>query len=286
MDFWREQPASSQRVTNWTLGWTPPLGRYGLGKRAADAGVAAAREGLLIESAGLRRRLRQAFAEWSAGHARRELLAGRLAQVSELAEQERQRARVGTESGLSARQLTLAEAEARHALREAKAAEARAEAEARAWNSSLPMGAVPVLPGLPAPPQGIDAAASPRVRAAVRQLEQTEIEARLAGRFWSFPTLQAGIQRLEDRGSSETGPILAAGWSIPLFDRNQAARAEGRRRAEMAAARVKQSEALVRAQIEGTLGVYQALLASSAEASRVRGDRARDRSGDRRVSGG
>jgi cobalt-zinc-cadmium efflux system outer membrane protein len=267
LDFWREQPDPGQRVTNWTLAWTPPLGRYGLGKRAADAGVAAAREGLLVEAAGLRRRLRQAFAEWSASQTRRELLAGRLARVSELAEQERQRARVGTESGFSARRLTLAEAEARHALREAEAAAARAEAEARAWNPSLPAGAAPVPPEVPAPPENVDASVSPRVRGAERQLEQAEREARLAGRFLTFPTLQAGIQRIEDRGVVASGPILAAGWSIPLFDRNQAARTEAKRRAEIAAARVQQSRALARAQVEGGLAAYRALVMSSTEAS-------------------
>lgn len=269
LDFWREQPASDQRVTNWTLAWTPPVGRHGLAKRAADAGVAAAREGLLIETAGLRRRLRQAYAEWSGSHARRELLARRLAQVSELAEQERQRARVGTESGLSARRLTLAEAEARHALREAEAAAARAEAVARAWNPTLAADAVPAVPPLPAPPEHVDGTESPRVRGAQRQLEQAQLESRLAGRFWTFPTLQAGIQRLEDRGVVESGPIFAAGWSIPLFDRNQASRTEASRRAEIAAARLKQSEALVRADIEGGLAAYVALRSASEEATAV-----------------
>jgi outer membrane protein, heavy metal efflux system len=267
LDFWREQPDEGQRVTNWTIAWTPPLGRHGLGKRAADAGVAAAREGLLVETAGLRRRLRQAFAGWGASHARRELLVRRLVQVSELAEQERQRARVGTESGLSARRLTLAEAEARHVLREAEAAAARAEAEARAWNPNLPPDAAPLLPEPPALADAVDASATPRVRVAERQWEQAQLEAQLTGRFWTFPTLQAGVQRLEDRGVVESGPIVAVGWAIPLFDRNQGARVEAKRRAEIAAARVQQSQALARAQVDGGVAAYRALLASSTEAA-------------------
>jgi hypothetical protein len=55
-DFWREQPDANPRVTNWTLSWTPPLdGRYGLGKKGADAGLAAARERLSSDKADLRR---------------------------------------------------------------------------------------------------------------------------------------------------------------------------------------------------------------------------------------
>ena len=47
VDFWREQPDANPRVTNWTLSWTPPLdGRYGLGKKSSEAGLAAARERL------------------------------------------------------------------------------------------------------------------------------------------------------------------------------------------------------------------------------------------------
>jgi hypothetical protein len=56
LDFWREQPEQNPRVTNWTLSWTPPLdGRYGLGKRSADAGLAAARARLAADKAALRR---------------------------------------------------------------------------------------------------------------------------------------------------------------------------------------------------------------------------------------
>jgi hypothetical protein len=62
VDFWREQPDANPRVTNWTLGWTPPLdGRYGLGKQVADAGLAAARERLAGQGRAARdpRRLRR-----------------------------------------------------------------------------------------------------------------------------------------------------------------------------------------------------------------------------------
>src|SRR5262245_55814084 len=56
VEFWREQPDANPRLTNWTVAWTPPFdGRMGPGKKAAEAGVAAARESLAVD----RTRLRQ-----------------------------------------------------------------------------------------------------------------------------------------------------------------------------------------------------------------------------------
>jgi len=271
LEFWLERPDANPRITNWTLGWTPPLdGRFGLGRKLADAGVAAASEELALARAGLRREMRRVFAEWSLGHRRCALLSLRLARIAALAEQERQRARVGAESGLSARRVALAEAEARAALREAEAGRDRAEAEARAWRPGLGGEVVPVPPGLALPPVGIHAGDSPKVRVFERQLEQAQLEARVAGRFWGFPTLQVGVQRLQDAGVVRSGPIFAASWSIPLFDRSQGARAETQRRAEIAASRMKQAQALSGAEVLGELEAYRSLFTAvneSGEAS-------------------
>jgi len=266
LEFWREQPDANPRLTNWTLAWTPPLdGRFGLGKKAADAAVAATREELALDKAGLRHEMRRVFAEWSLGHERCALLSRRLERITALAEQEGHRARVGAESGLAARRLVLAEAEVRAALREAEAARARAEAQARAWQPDLGADASPVAPTLASPPEGVDAGASPRVRSVEHQLEQARLEARLAGRFWGFPTLQVGVQRLEHGGVVQTGPIFGAGWSIPLFDRDQGRRTEALRRSEIAAARLKQTQALLIAEVGGGLEAYRALFASARE---------------------
>jgi len=138
VEFWREQPQASPRLTNWTVAWTPPLdGRFGVAKEAADAGVAAARERLASERARLRQELRRVFAEWSLSSERRALLAAQVELVGRLAEAERQRARVGEAAGLSARRLSLVQAEAQAAFRDAEADLARAEAAARAWRPDL-----------------------------------------------------------------------------------------------------------------------------------------------------
>src|SRR5688572_13272110 len=96
VEFWREQPDSNPQVTNWVLAWTPPLdGRYGLGKKAAEENLAAARRHFEADRAALRREFRKVFADWSVSLERREVLREQLDVISSLAERERQRARAG-----------------------------------------------------------------------------------------------------------------------------------------------------------------------------------------------
>jgi outer membrane protein TolC len=268
-DFWREQPDANPRVTNWTLSWTPPLdGRYGLGKKSADAGLAAARERLAADKAGLRRELRSAFAGWSLAFERRNVLREQFEQVRRLAEVERQRARTGEESGLSARRFTLAESEVGAALAAAEAALARAEALARAWRPTSPGGPPHGLPSR----RAADPAASPELRAFALEAEQAPLERKRAGRFLTFPTLQFGWQQIEQGGAARSGPIFAAGWTIPLFDRDQDGRIEAAGREEAARARVELARARVTAEVEGSAAAFRTLSAATRDAARTSAD--------------
>jgi len=273
LDFWREQPDSNPRVTNWTLSWTPPLdGRYGLGKKSADAGVAAARERLRLDKATLRLEIRAAFADWSAAFERREVLRAHLERVRGLAQVERDRARVGEGSGLAARRLSLAEAEVQVQLAAAEAALARAEALARAWRPDLTPGTAPAPLVPPDPPATVDATESPELQALVHEVVQAELERKRGGRFLGFPTLQFGWQQLERRGVGQSGPIFAAGWAVPIFDRDQPARAEAERRRLTAAARAEVARARLVAQVEGGAAAYRALASAARDAGRSRED--------------
>ena len=270
IDFWREQPDANPRVTNWTVGWTPPLdGRYGLGKEAAEAGLAAARERFSADKALLRRDARAAFAAWSLAFERREVLKRQWERVRGLADVERQRARVGEESGLSARRFTLAEAEVRSALGAAEAEHARAVALVRAWRPDLASDAVPAPVEPPAPPAITEAAESPELRAVTHEAEQAALDRKRVGRYIGFPTLQFGWQQVSGGGAVRSGPIFAAGWTIPLFDRDQAARVEADRRQQAATARVEVTRARVAAEVEGSAAAYRALAAAAQEASRA-----------------
>lgn len=269
LEYWREAPEST-RLTNLTLSWTPPLdGRYGLGKKAAQAGLAAARERFNLDRAALRRKVREAFAEWSLAFERRELLKRQLDLVARLAGHEHQRARVGEASGLAARRFRLAEGEVRVALATADAGYAMAEALARAWRTDLPAGAGPARATLTEPPPGLDIGGSPELAALEAETEQARFAERRAGRFWRFPALQFGWQTLEEGGIQESGPILATSWTVPLFDRDQAARLETGRRKEVAAAQLHLAKARVAGEVEGGLAAYRALFASARDAHEI-----------------
>ncbi len=267
VEFWRERPDEGPRLTNWTVAWAPPLdGRFGLGKRAADAGVAAARERVSADRARLRHELRRVFAEWSLSSERRALLAEQTEHVSRLAEAERQRARVGEAAGLSARRLSLAEAEARAALRDTEAELARAEAIARAWRPDLAPGTRARPQELPEPPLEPPGGDTPDLRALVHDVERFDLEARRARRFWGFPTLQVGWQRLETAGAVAASPILAASWTVPLFDRDGAARLEALARRGAAQARLEFGRSRTTADVQGGLAAYRLLVRAAHEA--------------------
>ncbi len=267
LEFWREEPESNPQVTNWTLAWMPPLdGRYQVGKKAADAGVAAARARLATDRMALRREARKAFAEWSLSFERVSILKGELALLAVLAEQERNRARVGESSGLASRRFTLAEGEARQVVAVAEADYAVAAASARAWRPDLATSDVPAAVSLPEPPAAADNEGSPQRRALEEDLEQKRLEARRAGRFWGFPTLQLGWQTLEDRGSQGGGPILAASWSLPLLDRDQGTRLEAKLKEQTTAARLEFMTGRLTSEAEGLLAAYRTLLSSARDA--------------------
>jgi outer membrane protein TolC len=278
LEFYREAPEDNPRVTNWTLGWTPPLdGRFHLAQEVADTGVAASRERMAAARVRLRTLWREAFASWSLAVAREDVLGNQLEHTRVLAIRERARASQGEVSGLSARRFALAEAEVLAALRQTQADRARAAAGARALRPDLPTEARPKAPkalDLPADsgagPAGDagagDAVSTPELRAARLESEQASLEKKLAGRFWGFPELQLGWQTLSQPGLARSGPIFAVRWSVPLLDRSQAARAESVRREEIAAARAQLTAARVPAEIAGRRQAYLTLRESAKEA--------------------
>lgn len=271
-EFSREQPDDSPRQDTWSLAWVPPLeGRRGLAHGAAEAGVEAARERLALERARLRREVRRAYGDWSLSRERREVLSGQLALVEDLAGKAQQRARVGEESGLAARRLELAASEVGAQLVGARTQQIRAEATALGWRPDL-AGRRPTLPVLPAPPSMLDPANRPDLRALQHEARQATLEARLARRFWIAPELQAGWQRLADRGSSMSGPVLGLAWTVPLFDRNRAGRTEAARREQIAEARLALASARAERELKAAQEAYAVAAAAAEESARGTAD--------------
>ena len=201
------------------------------------------------------------------------MLAAHFAQVGELAERARARARSGEIPGLAARRFTLEEAQARADLGRAEARLAGAWAVLTAWSPGIPQEARPApLPLPPAPGALPDVAGRPDLAAREREVERAEALRRLSGRIFEAPALGLGWKRVEDRSAEASGPVVSAGWTVPLFDRRQADRREAE--ARLTTARADLELARVRAQAEraGALAAYERLRAEAAEAERAAGE--------------
>jgi outer membrane protein TolC len=146
------------------------------------------------------------------------------------------------------------------------------EALARAWRPDLPVGAAPAAMGLPDPPAVADPAGSPELRALGLEVEEARLERKRAGRFLTFPTLQFGWQQVEQGGAGQSGPIFAAGWTIPLFDRDQPGRLEAARREEIARAREELARARIAAEVEGSAAAFRGLRDATRDAARTSSD--------------
>jgi outer membrane protein TolC len=260
------------RETTAGVTWTPPLART-LRREVAERGLAAA-EGR-VEAARLRLRLdlRETYADWAFAWERRELLAAHLARVGELAERARARAGAGEIPGLAARRFTLEEAQARTDLGRADARLAAARAALTAWYpaiAGIAQDARPAALPLPAAAGAApEIALRPDLVAREREVERAEALRRLSGRIFAAPSLGLGWKRVEDRSTEASGPVVSAGWTVPLFDRRQADRQEAE--ARLTTARAELELARVRAQAEraGALAAFDLLRNEAAEADRA-----------------
>lgn len=260
------------RETTAGLTWTPPLGRA-LRREAAETGLAAAQSRLEAARSRLRLDLRTAYASWAFAWERRELLSAHLARVGELAEKARARAQAGEIPGLAARRFTLEEAQARTDLGRAEARLAAARAALAAWYPAMagiaPDARPAALPLPAAAGPAPDLALRPDLAAREREVERAETLRRLSGRIFEAPALGLGWKRVEDRSSEASGPVVSAGWTVPLFDRRQADRQAAAARLSTARAELELARLRAQAQRAGALAAFDLLRAEAAEADRA-----------------
>lgn len=263
-----EEPSGAARERTAGVTWTPPLdGRRALRREAANKGMAVAESRLEAARLRLRLDLRAVYAGWAFAWERRELLAGHLTRIAELAERARARARGGEIPGLAARRFTLEASQARADLARAEARLAVAHSAVAVWSPSIPPNARPVTGPLLPPAGSIpDLARRPDLVAREREVERAEALRRLSSRIFESPALGLGWKRIEDRRTTASGPVVSAGWAVPLFDRRQGDRREAE--ARLSTARAELELARVRAQAEraGALAAYDRLRAAAAAA--------------------
>jgi outer membrane protein TolC len=125
---------------------------------------------------------------------------------------------------------------------------------------------------LPLPPLAgavPDSAGRADLTAREREVERAEALRRLSDRIFEAPELGLGWKRIEDQGAEASGPVVSAGWTVPLFDRRQADRREAE--ARLSTARADLELARVRAQAEraGALAAFERLRAEAAEAEKA-----------------
>ena len=231
----REDPNGPLGQTDLLVSWQIPGAARRPEIEAREGEIGAARRRLAHDLLGHRLAMREAYAGWAVADARRQRLTLQAERVGSLAQREAVRAARGEASGLEARRLGLAAATLRSRVALAAGASERAKAKATAWHPRLPPDARPVLPELPDAPslEGTDA----RVRAAEADLAAAELTELATRPIVASPEVTLGWQEQDVGLGSVDGPIVGLAWSVPLFDRRQAARQ--RADAGLAAARAR-----------------------------------------------
>ena len=236
----REDPSGPIGQTDVLVSWQLP----GTARRpeieAREGKVEAARRGLAHQLLGHRLAMKEAYAGWAVAAARRPRLAAQAERVESLARREAARAESGEASGLEARRLQLAAATLRSRVALADVASEEARAAAAAWHPGLPAGAQPVLPELSGAPP-LDGADS-WVRAAEADVAAAELAEIATRRIVGSPEVTLGWRRQDLTPGAVDGPIFGFAWSVPLFDRRQAARMTAGAGIEAARARLEVAE--------------------------------------------
>ena len=265
LGFEREAPEGTAAQTTVTVSWRPPLdGRRGLSNRAAEAGLTAAGHRLADRRLRLRAHLRELYARWSFAEERRDLFRDLSERTDRLAARARARTETGEDSGLSARRLELAAAEARSAMAAADVELLGIGAELRTLFPDLGATTRPEPPPLPAAIATLDANDRPDLKAGEVDVEHADLRRRLSGRYVQFPALVGGWTVLDEEGlEGVEGPVLGVEWSLPLFDRRQGERARAERELQVAEARLR----LVRSRADAELRAAQEAYAYLREAA-------------------
>jgi len=266
VEYAREQPGEASAQDTVSVSWTPPLGgRRGLAIAAARASLRSVEAGRAAELARIRMAVRGAFAAWSSAAERLVVADDLLRLASDLARRTRLKAEAGEESGLAAGRIDLARAGAAAEQADAAATLARTEAMARAWRPDLPSDARPAPLTLGPTLESLEDG-GPAFAALKQAVESAHLQERLAGRFWTTPELQAGWQRQDQAGATESGPVFGVNWIVPLFDRGAPERREAVRRREAAVARLTLAESRRTAAVAGAGEAFHRLSAGAEEA--------------------
>jgi outer membrane protein, heavy metal efflux system len=263
----REAPADATEQLDLTLAWELPRpDRRRLAIDAAEAGIVAAESRLDLGQLGVRLSMQEAFAQWALAAERAAMLAGFAERLDALARTQRQRAEAGEVSGLDARRMALAAAQASAELARAESDLVQARAAALVWRPDLGQDSRPVLPEVPPAPE-LDSS-HPNVAALEADLTAARLRRDLARRVIALPEVVGGWQRQRtDNGIVAEGPLVGLEWPIPLFDRGRAERARAEVQIDALEARIEIARLTLEARREGAGAAYELLRAAATGAA-------------------
>lgn len=264
----RESPGGGRSQFGWSVSWTAPFdGRRGLRVDAAEAGLASARELRERDRAQLRAELRERYAAWAVAAERESVAAQHAGGLSRLVALARDRARLGEDSGLTARRVALAALEAEGLAATARAELAESRAAALGWSGDPGGDIAPCLPLLPVPAPVPGTEHHPALAALRHELRESEARRRLGSRFLEFPRVTAGRLEVREPGFDSGGMAFGGEWSLPLFDRSQGDRIEAGSRVRVARARLERERRRIEADAQGTANAYAILRAAALAAA-------------------
>ncbi len=265
----RESPGEERRQTTWSLSWQAPLDpRRGPLRAAARASADAAVEDRAWSALELRAELRRTYADWALAVERVTASADLLGRVRNLVAVLSDRARSGEESGLALRRLQLAAVELEAQAGNAAAELARTEGAARAWIGGADEYELS-LPALPEPAEMNAGIEHPFLGARQLEVEAAEHRDRASRRFLSFPGFFIGLQQIREPGFEEDGLTFGGSLALPLFDRQQADRAEAKAGLASARARLELETARTHARRAAAEEAYRRLRDAAASSRAV-----------------
>ncbi len=267
----REDVDGPSRETDLVLSWQLPDPARSKTIASRERELDAARARFDEQILNHRLVLREAYADWALAEARRRQLSAQAQRVESLAERESTRSQRGESSGLEVHRLRLAAIGLRSREALAAADSGRARAQAAAWFPDLPQDAEPVLPELPPAPTFEQPSA--RLRAAAADLEAAQREREAAGRYVELPEFSLGWKREQFGAQAADGPVVGLSWSLPVFDRKQAARLASDAGIDAATARLEIAQRETRAGRSAAETTYEQL---SNAVVRIRGEMGRN----------
>ncbi|MCH9648140.1 MAG: TolC family protein [Deltaproteobacteria bacterium] len=247
----REDPDGPVRQTELMISWQLPDAARKSEVKNRRQEVKAAKAHFTEQVLAHRLAMREAYASWAVASDRQRRLAAQATRVEALAERQAARAEKGLSSGLESHRLKLAANALLSRVAVAAVDRERTRAQAATWYPNLPKEARPVLPDLPdllmaeGSPDRVGSTA--QIQAAEENLAAARLARVAAGRFLRSPQVSVGWQRQEAESGSVGGPTFGLAWSVPVFDRKQAARASAEARIETAQIRLELIEGEVRA---------------------------------------